>query len=517
MLVKRLAQILPAGAAAVALTAALTVGTPPAGASAGSLACPPGFETLPGCSTQTNDAGASSSSWVTESIAGMNVKLYVPATAPAVAGQRALMINLHGCVQTASTLATAGNWQAVVDAYGMVVAAPDAPNGGVLLGCWDYYDSNHSRTSPSRHDDNLLQLAQNLLGREDLNLDEDQVYISGLSSGGGETMVMGCLAPDVFAGVGINAGPTVGTTAGQIGYVATTKTAGVQTCRSFAGSTGAGFQTQLASIIYGDNDSTVAPGYNVLNAGVMAEIYGADSTSQFSLSGLAGTNTAGSGTLYSDAEGPRVSLIQNTGMGHNWPAGGGPGGSYVTTNSINYPAYITDFFFENNRRVAGGEPTVDAEDPTMQLVNPEDGAEVAGTVQLEATAADDTGVARVEFRAGGQLLGTDSSAPYSWSWDTSTLPNGSASVAATAVDQVGKSSSATATVVVSNDRDALYCGRAANAEHEAAGRAVSYGTNPYNPFYARGSQGYMGQGDSTATILKETSPGYFIVAAGCAG
>lgn len=39
----------------------------------------------------------------------MNVKLYVPATAPALADKRALMINLHGCVQTASTLASAGN------------------------------------------------------------------------------------------------------------------------------------------------------------------------------------------------------------------------------------------------------------------------------------------------------------------------------------------------------------------------------------------------------------------------
>jgi poly(3-hydroxybutyrate) depolymerase len=517
MFVKRLIRFLGAGAAAAGLGAALVGGAPAAGASGGTLSCPPGFETLPGCSVQTNEASASPGAWATESIAGMNVRLYVPATAPAVAGKRALMINLHGCVQTASTLASAGNWQAVADAYGMVVAAPDAPNGGVLLGCWDYYDANHSRSNPSRHDDNLLQLAQSLLARADLNLDKDQLYISGLSSGGGETMVMGCLAPDVFAGVGINAGPTVGTTSGQIGSVAVSKAAGVQTCRNFAGSTGAGFQTQLSSVIYGSNDTTVAPGYNVLNAGIMAEIYGAASTRQFSLAGLAGNNTGGSGTLYSDAEGPRVSLIQNTGMGHNWPAGGGPGGSYVTTNSINYPAYITDFFFANNRRVSGGAPVEDAAAPTVQLLSPQEGAEVSGTVQLEASAADDTAVERVEFRAGGQLLGTDSAAPYGWSWDTTGLSNGAATVTATAVDRAGKSTAAAANVVVNNDQDALYCGSSANAEHKAKGRAVSYGTDPYNPYYAVGSQGYMGQGDRTVTTLKETASGYFIVASGCAG
>jgi poly(3-hydroxybutyrate) depolymerase len=47
-------------------------------------------------------------------------------------------------------------------------------------------------------------------------------------------MVMGCLAPDVFAGIGINAGPTVGTTSGQIGSVAVSQAQGTATCRTFA-------------------------------------------------------------------------------------------------------------------------------------------------------------------------------------------------------------------------------------------------------------------------------------------
>ncbi|MCH3058246.1 hypothetical protein K3X06_14665, partial [Listeria monocytogenes] len=74
-------------------------------------------------------------------------------------------------------------------------------------------------------------------------------------------------------------------------------------------------------------------------------------TSTFSLAGLAGTNTQGSGTLYSDGTGPRVSVIQNTGLGHNWPAGAGSGGTYISANSIDYPAYVTSFFFANNRRI----------------------------------------------------------------------------------------------------------------------------------------------------------------------
>lgn len=382
----------------------------------------------PGGGTSARAAG----SWTSETIAGMNVRLYVPTTAPAIADGRALMVNLHGCVQTNTDLQTAGNWQATADAYGMVVAVPAAPNGGVIAGCWDYYDANHSRSNPARHDDNLLALVDTLLGRTALDLDADQVYLSGLSSGGGETMVMGCLAPDVFAGVGINAGPTVGTTSSQISSVSTTKSAATSTCTRFAGSHTAGFDTQLTSVIHGNDDYTVATGYNRLNAEVMAGLYGATATSPVTMSALPGTSTAGSGTMWSDAEGPRVSLLTNTGLGHNWPAGGGPGGRYIKASSIDYPRYVTSFFFANNRRVSG------------------------------------------------TTTGTPTPTP------TPTTPPGP-------VD----------------------CWTTTNATHESAGRAVSYGNDPYNPFYALGSQDYLGQGNATVTSLRETSAGVYRKVAAC--
>ncbi|MBN9209481.1 MAG: PHB depolymerase family esterase [Microbacterium ginsengisoli] len=383
-------------------------------------------------------ASAASGTWSTETIAGMSVRLYTPATAATAGAGRALMISLHGCVQKAADLQQNGNWTATADRYGMVVALPDAPNGGVVLGCWDYYDTNHSSSAPARHDDNLLSLAQTLSARAALGIDPAQVYISGLSSGGGETMVMGCLFPQVFAGVGINAGPTVGTTSSQIGSVATTQAQATQTCRAFAGTGTAGFATQLASIVYGSNDTTVAPGYDTLNGQVLAGIYGASQTSTFSLAGLAGTNTQGSGTLYSDGTGPRVSVIQNTGLGHNWPAGAGSGGTYISANSIDYPAYVTSFFFANNRRIdRSATPT-----PTPS-------------------------------------------------------PTGSATPTPTPTPIDGS------------------CVTATNAAHKAAGRATSYGVNPYNPYYALGSLAYMGQGDATTTSLQRQSATSWTVVATC--
>lgn len=441
---RRPTAVLVAGLAATALAATTAVvGLSPA---AQAITCPPGFESLPGCTAapEPDDGGsgaAATGTWSTETIAGMQVNLYVPETAPAHPDGRALMVTLHGCVQTAANLTSGGNWAAAADEHGMVVAVPAAPNGGVLLGCWDYYDSNHSRSNPGRHDDNLIDLATALESRADLGIDADQVYLSGLSSGGGQTMVMGCLAPDVFAGIGINAGPTVGTTSGQIGAVAVSKAQGTSTCEGFAGSAADSFETQLTSVVYGNNDYTVAPGYNTLNGEIMAGIYGAATKTTFTLDGLAGTNTAGDGTLYSDAEGPRVSVIENTGLGHNWPAGGGPGGSYISTDSIDYPAYVTEFFLQNNRRAGGTDPTPEPTEEPTPTAEP--------TPTEEPTTGPET------------------------------------------------------------------CFTASNADHQAAGRAVSYGADPYNPYYAVGTNDYLGQGDATTTSLEQLSASSFDLVSNC--
>lgn len=298
--------------------------------------CEPPFNTLPGCTGSGTGGGTgggttdpstpgTSGTWSTQSLAGMTVELYTPTSTPRFNIKRVLMISLHGCAQTSTVLKNGANWQSTADEYGMVVAIPAAPNGGVVMGCWDHYDANDNRTS--RHDDDLIDLAKALTAQAGLNIDAQQVYVSGLSSGAGESMVMGCLAPDIFAGVGINSGPTIGTSSSQIGSVSTNLASAKSLCTKFAGTNTTHLSTQLTSIIYGSKDSLVAPGYNTLNASVMSELYSATTQSAFSLTSLAGSNTNGSGTLYSDSQGPRVSLIQSTGLGHNWPAGGGSGGS----------------------------------------------------------------------------------------------------------------------------------------------------------------------------------------------
>jgi poly(3-hydroxybutyrate) depolymerase len=289
--------------------------------------------------------------WKQESLNNVQVHYYLPKVNGflKLATKKALMINLHGCSQKAEDLKKDGNWENSADEFNMIVALPKVPNGGVIAGCWDYYGADHTETN--RHNGAVLSVVKALLAKPELNIDPNQVYISGLSSGGGLSMVLGCLSPDVFAGMGLNAGPSTGTSSNEIGRPKTSYETMLNTCKKLASTKSDFFKTQLTSIIYGSNDFIVSPTFNTNNAEIMRTIYGANNKTSFDTKKLEGTNTDGSGTLWADERGPRVSLIMNTNLGHNWPAGqGGNGGSFINKKSINYPHYLAEFFSVNNRR-----------------------------------------------------------------------------------------------------------------------------------------------------------------------
>jgi hypothetical protein len=75
--------------------------------------------------------------------------------------------------------------------------------------------------------------------------------------------------------------------------------------------------------------------------------------------------------------------------------------------------------------------------PTAALTAPAPDAVLAGTATLTALATDDVAVARVDFYEGSTLIGSDSAPPYSVTWSTAALPNGSYSLTARAVDLAG--------------------------------------------------------------------------------
>ena len=95
--------------------------------------------------------------------------------------------------------------------------------------------------------------------------------------------------------------------------------------------------------------------------------------------------------------------------------------------------------------------SADTQLPTASISAPLGSATVTGTATVSVNAADNVGVARVELRVNGALLGTDTAAPYSFSWDTTKVASATANLVATAYDAAGNAgNSAVVYVTVSN-------------------------------------------------------------------
>ena len=102
-------------------------------------------------------------------------------------------------------------------------------------------------------------------------------------------------------------------------------------------------------------------------------------------------------------------------------------------------------------RATTGTGSPDTTPPSASVTAPSGGATVSGTTTITASAADNVGVTRVEFLVDGALLATDTSAPYSTSWNTTGATNGAHALAARAFDAAGNSTtSAAVNVTVSN-------------------------------------------------------------------
>jgi len=194
-----------------------------------------------------------------------------------------------------------------------------------------------------------------------LAIDSDQVYVVGFSSGGGQALVLGCVAPEVFAGVGAVAAPALGTESSEIAVVSTTAEQAASTCVQLAGENATALETQAAFSFADASDFTVS---TAVNAEMFELVYAqglrmldADS---LDLATLPGAAPAGAGMTYADEAGVRLAQLDSTaGEGHAWPSGSGTSAgalSSVHGGGLNMSQFAAEFFATHNPRTGGWEP-----------------------------------------------------------------------------------------------------------------------------------------------------------------
>ena len=104
---------------------------------------------------------------------------------------------------------------------------------------------------------------------------------------------------------------------------------------------------------------------------------------------------------------------------------------------------------------SGTSPPPDTTPPTVSISAPASGATVSGTTTLSASASDNVGVSSVQFKLDGANLGSaDTTSPYSFSWDTTAVGNGSHTLTAVATDTSNNTATSTSVSVTVNNTTA---------------------------------------------------------------
>jgi len=94
--------------------------------------------------------------------------------------------------------------------------------------------------------------------------------------------------------------------------------------------------------------------------------------------------------------------------------------------------------------------TFENQAPTVAINAPLEGTTVYGITNVDVTAADDSGISRVEVYVDGVLLYTSRSAPFTFHWDTTAYAPGTHTIRVVAYDAAGAQAFDQITVTVQN-------------------------------------------------------------------
>ena len=444
---------------------------------------------------------------------------YVPSSLPSSAP---LVVAMHGCTQSAQAYADGAGWPKYADSEGFAVVFPQQTSSNNSNKCFNWFKSGDI----NRGQGEALSIKQMVdYMKSHYSIDSSRVYVTGLSAGGYMTPVMLAAYPDVFAGGGVMSGGP---------YKCATSMSGAYSCMSpgvdkspsawgdlVRNETNYSGPWPKVSIWHGDSDYTVDPSNETEDMEQWTNVNGIDQTPEVNET-VKGVATH---KVYEDSSGNAlVETYLISGMGHGTAVDPGSNtdqcgtaGSYILAAGICSTYYTAQFWGliggSSGGGGGGGGGGGDTTAPTVSITAPSSGATVSGTVSFTASASDNVGVSKVEFYVDGSLKSTDTSSPYSYSWDTTAASNASHTLMAKAYDAANNTGSDSESVTVSNSGGGnLYCGTASNYNHVQAGRAYDSGGYAY----ADGSDQQMGLDNVYyTTTLQETSSGYYEIVSSC--
>lgn len=380
---------------------------------------------------------------------------------PGIAAGAPIVVAMHGCTQDAATYKDTG-WNELADLWKFHVVYPEQKSGNNSAKCFNWggeYGDPANLVRGKGENESVRQMVDYMVNTAGINGDAGRVYIQGFSAGAAFTSVMLATWPDIFdAGV---------THAGIPYYCATTvndsykcmspgknKTPQqwgdlVRTNGFPAGYTG---PYPRVSIWQGDADTTVVPMNQQELIDQWTNVNGIDAVEDLTTNI---TSTGGTHVYKAFKNSTGSVLVESytiAGMAHgvaldsNYSTEYGCGriGGYFKEEDICSTILNAKFFGLDQ----GTTPTNAA--PTVSITSPSNGATVSGSVTISASASDDVGVSRVDFVVDGTVLGSDTSAPYSSTWNAASAAAGTHQLSAIAYDAAGLSATASVSVSIAS-------------------------------------------------------------------
>ncbi|MEV5829236.1 PHB depolymerase family esterase [Spirillospora sp. NPDC052242] len=417
---------------------------------------------------------------------------YVPAGLPSGAP---VVVALHGCTQSADAYHRHSGWPELADRWGFAVVYPQTTTANNVQRCFQWFEpSEYGRGRGEAA--SIAQMVQDARGR----LGAGRAFVTGLSAGGGMAANLLAAYPDVFAGGSINAGPPAACASSLLQASGCQMNDQGLTPRQWGDRVRAAFPGYAGpwprvAIWQGTADYTVRP----VNADELrdqwTDVWGVPRSPT-------GTQTLPGGTTRSVYGDSVVEVYTIAGMGHGLAVDPGSGAEQCGASG----AYFLDTICSSHRTALfwgldgdGGEPGTLPAPAGLRVTGTGD-----GTASLAWTTVE--GAVAYVVRRDGADVGTSAAGAFT---DTGLAPGTSYAYTVAAVDAEGRTGAASAPVTATTTGGSARCFTATNYAHVTAGRAQVRGGH----VYANGSGQNMGLFNVFVTrTLRETSPGYFVIA-----
>ncbi|MDR3608761.1 MAG: PHB depolymerase family esterase [Oligoflexia bacterium] len=188
--------------------------------------------------------------------------VYIPANRPQASANGALplVLALHGCMEDVPTFAVETGLNQIAEKYGFVVAYPEESSDANSMLCWNWFDSGNSLRGSGE-----IAIAAGIVQEvsTQIQIDTNQVFAVGFSSGGAMASNLISCYSDIFAGGMIHSGLEfrAATTAGDS---MTTMESGSSLSPSRSGAlaaqcAGNAAKLETVMILHGDQDVVVDP------------------------------------------------------------------------------------------------------------------------------------------------------------------------------------------------------------------------------------------------------------------